>query len=87
MVKNKLYICRDYHLQPSEIDRVPFYEYEMWIENINQIQKEEEKRREMEEKQQSRYDPSRYMSSMSRSMSSSMSNIGSSMPNFSIPKF
>ena len=28
LVRNKLNICKEYHIQPSEIDRMPFYEYE-----------------------------------------------------------
>lgn len=42
MVRNKVYIARDYHIQPSEIDRMIFFEYEYLLEDINEIQKQQE---------------------------------------------
>lgn len=52
LVKNEIYLVREYHLQPGEIHQMPMYIYEMWLEEINIIQKNEEKQREKEEKQQ-----------------------------------
>lgn len=43
MVRNKIYIAKEYHIQPSEIDILPFYEYEYILEEIKLIQKEQEK--------------------------------------------
>ena len=28
LVRNKLYICKEYHIQPSEIDRMMYFDYE-----------------------------------------------------------
>ena len=42
MVKNKLYICKEYHIQPSEIDRMYFYDYETMMFEIKNIQIEQE---------------------------------------------
>ena len=91
LVRNKLYICRDYHIQPSEIEKLPYYEYEYMLEDINQIQKEQE---EEQKKQQEQTDnmyvnmnPSRMMSDISSQMKMpSMSNFNMSMPKINLPK-
>lgn len=49
MVKNKLFISKEWHIQPSEIDKMVFYEYEWMLEEINIIQKEQEKRNQEDE--------------------------------------
>ncbi len=43
MVRNKLHICKEYHVQPSEIDSIPWYEYEFIIEDINKDNEESKK--------------------------------------------
>lgn len=48
-VKNDLFICRDYHIQPSELRQLPYWQYEILIENIQEINKkaeEDEKKRQ-----------------------------------------
>jgi hypothetical protein len=50
LVKNKLHIAKEWHISPSEIDKLVFYEYEWILEEINIIQKEQEKRNKEEEK-------------------------------------
>lgn len=49
LLRNKLHICKDYHIQPSEIDRMPYYEYECLLEDINAYVKEEEERQKKEQ--------------------------------------
>lgn len=88
MVKNKLFICKDWHIQPSEIDKLPFYEYEWLLESINKNNKEEAERHEQENKNYERMQSS-YKNPMS---GFKMPNYGSggssfSMPSFSMPKF
>ena len=88
LVKNKLFICKEYHIQPSEIDKFVYYEYEWILEEINILQKEQEKQNE---KQQEDLD------GMKKSMNFStlMNGIGKNMPNMSnmkmptvnVPKF
>ena len=51
MYKNFLYICKDYHLQPSEINKMPYYQYELYLEEIKAVQKEQEKENERQEKE------------------------------------
>ena len=87
LVKNKLYICKEYHIQPSEIDRFVYYEYEWILEEINIIQKEQE---EQNKKQQEEYEGMRNsmnFNSMMGSMKNSMPNMGNmKMPSVSMPK-
>ena len=45
LARNKLHICREWHIQPSEIDKLPYYQYEDYLELIQEHNKEEEKRR------------------------------------------
>ena len=82
MVRNKLIICKEYNIQPSELDRMAYYEYEQILEEINIIQKDEEKRQKEQEKQYNSqsFNPNSMMNSMKNSMPKM------SMPNMSIPK-
>ena len=72
LVKSKLFICRDYHIQPSEIEKMPYYEFEYMLEDITQITKEQQKQQEEQEKQyaeqQHMYNPKTMMNSMQNSM-------------------
>ena len=98
LIKNKIYIAREYHIQPSEIDKIPFYEYEIYLEQMNLIAKKQE---EENKKQQEEYDgmrssmnPSKMMNNMNSSMSMpkipSPASISAptmpKMPTISIPK-
>lgn len=84
MAKNKLFICKDWHLQPSEIDKVPFYEYELYLEAINANNKEEAERQEKENKQYEAMNK-QYKNPASSFKAPSMPSF--SMPSFSMPKF
>lgn len=73
------------HLQPSELDLLPFYEYEYTLEMFNDILKE---RNDDESKNSQSYSDKYNTDSMQRSMSKQMSSIKSpSMPKISMPKF
>ena len=78
LVRNKLNIAKEYHIQPSEIDRMPFYEYEYMLEDINADIKEQEKRQKEEEK--------KYGNISTPNYNQMMSNMSKSMPKMSIPK-
>lgn len=84
LCKNLLYICKDYHIQPSEINKMPYYQYEIYLEEIKSIQKEQEKENENHQKQ---YDSMKGMNpnSMMNNISRNMGNM--SMPKVNIPKF
>ena len=91
LVKNKLFICKEYHLQPSEIDRLYYYEYEWILEEINILQKEQEKQNEAQQKEYDSMRGNMNMGQMMNNMKSSMPNLGSmKMPNMGqlkVPKF
>jgi len=83
LVRNKLYICKEYHIQPSEIDNLVYFEYEYMLEDINKEQKEQEKKNKDDEKKYSGIGKTPNYNQM-------MNNVGKSMPkfpSFSMPKF
>lgn len=81
LVQNKLFICKEYHVQPSEIDRMVFFEYEYILEYIRKEQKEQKKRQEEDEKKYGNMNIPNYSSMMS----AASKNIPS-MPKISMPK-
>lgn len=83
LVRNKLYICKDFHIQPSEIDRMWYFEYEQILKEINAHIKEQEKQNEEQQKQYGNLQKNMNPSSMMNSMKMpSMSK----MPTISMPK-
>lgn len=48
-VKNDLFIVKEYHIQPSEILRMPYYQYEWILDDIREEQKKLEEQRKQEE--------------------------------------
>lgn len=48
LVLNKVHICRHWHIQPSEIERLSYWEYEMMMKEINDTMKKENKEQEEE---------------------------------------
>ena len=77
-VRNSLFICREYHIQPSEILRMPYWIYEEYLANIKDIQKKEEKEQKDQDK--------RYNSMMPKMPSMPKMSVPV-MPKISIPKF
>lgn len=85
LVRNKLYICKDYHIQPSEIDRMMFFDYETILEEINVLQKEQEKQQQEQEKAYGNLSPSSMTRSMNQQMNHQMESF--KMPRVEMPKF
>lgn len=87
LVQNKVALVRNFHIQPSEIDRMAYWEYEYFLKFANEQIKEENKQ---QEEQSEGYD----MNSMRRNADSMMKNAQSQykmpsmpkMPSFSMPK-
>lgn len=77
-VRNSLFICREYHIQPSEILRMPYWIYEEYLANIKDIQKKEEKEQKDQDKK---------YNSMMPKMPSMPKMSAPAMPKISIPKF
>lgn len=87
LVKNKLYICKEYHIQPSEIDRMYFYDYETMMFEIKNIQVEQEKENEKQQKEYENMQKGMNVSSMMTAAQQSMKMPSISMPSISMPKF
>lgn len=77
LVKNKLAISREYHIQPSEIDKMMYFEYEDVLEIVNETAEEEKKKQEQDQANSQANMPN---------MSSMMSSLKSSMPKMTVPK-
>ena len=78
LVKNRLYITKETHVQPSEYESWPYYEYEYFIEDLTEYIENENKKNEEENK---KYDMA--------SMKSDISKLTGSIPsfkNYALPK-
>lgn len=82
LTKNKLFICKEYHIQPSEIDRMQFWEYEWYTDEIKEISKEQEKQQKAQEQEYDSMRSGMNTSSMMRNAQQSMK-----MPTINMPKF
>lgn len=73
------------HVQPSELDMLPYYEYEYTVEIYNDIVKE---RNEEEKKQNQGMDDKYNMSGMQKNMTKNMNSYKNhAMPKISMPRF
>lgn len=72
------------HLQPSELDRLPFYEYEYTLEMFNDIMKE---RNDEERKQQSSYEGGYDTGIVKKQMKNMTSYKTPPIPKIRMPKF
>ena len=84
LVRNKVALVRNFHIQPSEIDRMPYWEYEYFTKFANEMIEEENK-------QQKEGSEDYSMESMERKSNSMMRNASSQfkmpkMPSISTPK-
>ncbi len=66
--------------QPSEIENLDFYEYELKVERLNDILKKQQDQRDKEEKNQPNINPERYMKDVQRQ--NSKPNMTPKMPKF-----
>ena len=86
-IKVKSILAKEFHIQPSEIDKMPAWEYELFMKEINQAVKEENERNQKEmdkagiDKMQKMQNPN-YMKSMQKQSMPRMDNF--KMP--SMPK-
>lgn len=86
LVKNKIHICKDYHIQPSEIDKLIYFEYEWYLDEIREIQTEEEARNK---EQEDKYKGMGSFSDMQRNIKMpQMPQVSTpSLPKVSVPNF
>ena len=47
-IKMKAILSKEFHIQPSEVDNMPAWEYELFIKEINALVKEENERNKQE---------------------------------------
>ena len=68
LLKNKLLLQKNYHLQEWAIDDWPFWMFEENIKIVNELTEEEEKQRKKQEEGQNKsmpnFNPNSYMNSM-----------------------
>ena len=83
LIANKAILCKDpFCLQPSEIDKMRYWEYETFMDVVNKRIKEENKQNEEQQKQYGSMNPKSMMSQAQKSMPKV------SMPKMpSVPKF
>jgi len=46
LVQNKVVVCKNFHIQPSELECMPYWEYEMTLQECQKIADEEKKQEE-----------------------------------------
>ena len=87
-IKVKSILAKEFHIQPSEIDKMKEWEYDLFMREINQAVKEENARNKAEmdkdgyDKAQKMSDP-KYAQKMANSQMPKMPNMGSmKMPKF-----
>ena len=69
LVSNKAVLCKDpFCLQPSEIDKMRYWEYELFMDAINKRLKEENKQNEEQQKKYGDMNPKSMMSQAQKSM-------------------
>lgn len=84
LVVNKVNICKNFYIQPSELERMPYWEYEMTLKECERIADEEKKRQEEENKAYGNSSsPRNYQNQVNRMMSHSNIPKMPSMPRMS----
>lgn len=85
-IKVKSILAKEFHIQPSEIDKMPAWEYELFMQEINALVKEENERnqKEMDKSGYNKMNDPNYMKKMANSQMPKMNN-SFKMP--SMPKF
>ena len=85
-IKVKSILAKEFHIQPSEIDKMPAWEYELFMREINNLVKEENERnqKEMDKSGYSKMNDPNYMKKMANNQMPKMDN-SFKMP--SMPKF
>lgn len=48
LISNKVQLAKNFHIQPSEIDKMVMWEYELFMKELNDVIKKENKEQEKE---------------------------------------
>ena len=89
-IRTKAILAKEFHIQPSELDNMPIWEYELFVKEINDAVKEENDRNKKEMDESGYNDAKKmtnpaYLNKMQKDSMPKMPNV--SMPKISIPKF
>ena len=85
LIKSKAVLAKNFHIQPSEIDKMPMWEYEIFMEAINDLVKEENKE---QQSQMDKYGANNAMKTTNLNNINKMQKFATpKIPNFNIPKF
>ena len=76
LVRSKVIICKNFNIQPSELMRMPYWEFEMTVKECEEIAEEEKKQ---QEEQEGKYRPPS-MNSYQRQQNQMMRGYQSRMP-------
>jgi sortase (surface protein transpeptidase) len=86
----KAILAKEFHIQPSEFDIMPMWEYELFMKELNNAIKEDNKRNQEEEEKYNLKDIKKYSSPESAKREAMKSVKIPSMPSYpsgKIPKF
>lgn len=87
LITNKVHLAKNFHIQPSEVDKMPMWEYEIFMKTLNEVVDEENKKQQSE---MDKYDINSYKKMANPSnMNKMMNQQTPKIPNmnFSMPKF
>lgn len=75
-VKTKAILAKEFRIQPSEIDKMPAWEYELFMQEINALVKEENERnqKEMDKSGYNKMNDPNYIKKMANSQMPKMNN-------------
>ena len=82
LVRSKVHIAKNFHIQPSEIDKLPFWEYEYMLQEMTETIKKEQESQEKQNADANGMD----LNAMQRKFNSKIPNMSSAAKGFSLPK-
>lgn len=68
IIKIKAALTKQFHISPTAVDMMPFWEYEMWMEELNALVKEENESQEKEQRNHNLNKYSRDISNFQKNM-------------------
>lgn len=80
LIRNKVQLCKSFNIQPSEIDRMCFYEYEYYMDEVREIIKKEEEHNKEQEKKHGNLTTNRMYRDAQSQMAKMSKSSGAQMP-------
>ena len=85
LVVNKVHICRNWHIQPSEIEKLQYWEYEIVLKEIDKTIKEENKQQNSQNEKTSHTSAEKQANNMMRNANNNIPKMPT-MNNITTPK-